>query len=126
MPDAGMGAPTHNGARAARGFAGSGAVAQLSAGPIGRYRGIVEALGPHLLVTFTDDVHVTYELDYTSEDHWTVFHGTYEILTPETLVIDVDHQWSGELIFSLSGDVLQLDDISGRRMVFNRSQSSAQ
>ena len=78
-----------------------------------------------MLVIFTDDGQVTYELDYTSEDHWTVIQGTYEVLSRHTLAIDLDREWSGELTFALSDDVLRLDDASGRRIVFNRQKTGA-
>ncbi len=71
-------------------------------------------------IVFAADGKVTYELDLTAEDIWTIIDGTYRVIGDDSISIDIDHEQSGEYQYVIEEDTLQLTSASGSRVTFRR------
>lgn len=77
-------------------------------------------------IVFSADGTVRYDLDYTSEELWTMIDGTYRVIAEDEIYIDIDHEETGEYHYLIEGDVLQLTNDSGTRMVFSREKQPSE
>ncbi len=95
---------------------------QSDPGIIGRWR----TWDAGFYVVFAADGEVTYELDFTAEDIWTIIDGTYQLISDDTIFIEIDHEQSGEYQYVIEGDTLQLTSASGSRTTFRRVKQTPQ
>lgn len=91
-------------------------------GIVGRWRN----WDGYFYIVFAADGEVTYELDFTSEEHWTFFHGSYQVISEDSIYIEIDYEESGEYQYIIEGDTLQLTSASGKRMTFRRAKQTSQ
>lgn len=89
---------------------------------VGRWRD----WGGLFCMEFTVDGEVIYDIEDTPEYIPHIVRGTYQITSGDKLLIDIAHEQCGEYIFKVEGDVLQLTDASGERMVYHRMKVSAE
>jgi len=75
-------------------------------------------------IVFSADGTVRYDLDLTSEELWTMLEGTYRVISEDEIDIDIDHEVSGTFRYIIEGDVLQLTNDPGGRMVFRREKGT--
>lgn len=94
------------------------AACQNQSGPgiVGRWR----TWDGGFYLVFGPDGEVTYELDFTAEDIWTIIDGTYQAISDDMISIDIDHEQSGQYQYVVEGGTLQLTSLSGDRRTFRR------
>ena len=61
-----------------------------------------------------------------SEELWTMIDGTYRVISDDEVHIDIDHEQSGGFRYLIEGDVLQLTNDSGTRMVFQKEKQQSE
>jgi hypothetical protein len=77
-----------------------------------------------LRADFAPDGEAIYDIDLEGLSR--VDSGTYELISGDRIVIDIDSPLSGEFSYEIQGVVLLLSDASGRSHLFNRVEGSAE